>query len=88
MAGSTKGSETPATARPKPTCHHRDESGRYGPECAATDLACPDTHGNHGQDVVGAEKRVRDAGHQRAVFCRIEVGKGRCRCCSKQGGGE
>lgn len=68
--------------------HHRHEGSGHGPQGAATDLACPDTDGNHGQDVVGAEERVGDAGHQGSVCCRIKVSKGgRCGCC-KQSGGE
>lgn len=68
--------------------HHRYESGGNGDKRAATDLACPDTHGDHGQDVVGAEERMGNAGHQRAMGCRIQMGKGRTGRQRHQGSGE
>ena len=68
--------------------HHGDEGSGNGKKRAATDLACPDAHGNHGQDVVCAEERVGEAGHQRAVSCRIEMGKGGACRQRHQGSGE
>ena len=63
--------------------HGADEGCRHGPERrtaagARGDLAGPQADRDHGEDMVCAEQRMRDAGHEGAVRLRVKMGKRGC----------
>lgn len=68
--------------------HRADEGGRNGEKRAATDLRGPEADGDHGEDVVSTEQRMRNTGHEGAMLLRVQVGEGGSRGGGEKGGGE
>ena len=57
--------------------HGGDEGGGHGPKRPAAGLRGPEADGDHDEDMVEAEERMGEAGHEGAVLLRVEMGEGR-----------
>ncbi len=84
ITGSTKGRPRPASGHGETGHHRADEGGRHQPDRTSPEQRGPQADGDHGEDVVEAEQRMRDASHEGTVLGGIEMREGGCNAGSEQ----